>query len=128
MRVVFAATLLAAFPAYADISPVENQYTKDREQAIAQFSPELGKHCLKDFSDKKKRPVEPLGSAAYSDMISRQVYKTVFWNHSDRGVAFTLPVKAGEGTAQVSGDIACLYSVKDGNLKFELSQQLFGKF
>ncbi len=124
MRVLFAAALVAAFPAYADISETQNQYAKDRAKAISEFTPELGKHCLKDFSDKKKKAIEPLGTAAYSDLISRQVYKTVFWNHSDRGVAFTLPVKAGD----VAGDIACLYSVKDGGLQFELSQQLFGKF
>ncbi len=124
MRLVFAAALIAAFPAYADISENQNQYAKDREKAISQFTPELGKHCLKDLSDKKKQSIEPLGTASYNDLISRQIYKTVFWNHSDRGVAFTLPVKAGDAT----GDIACLYSVKDGGLTFELSQQLFGKF
>ncbi len=124
MRIIYLAALVATFPAYADISEIQSQYAKDREKAISGFTVELGKYCLKDFSDKKKKIIEPLGSAAYSDLISRQVYKTVFWNHSDRGVAFTLPVKTGD----TAGDIACLYSVKDGALTFELSQQLFGKF
>ncbi|MGE0754199.1 MAG: hypothetical protein AB7L92_03465 [Alphaproteobacteria bacterium] len=116
---------LSAAPAFADIPPMESEYTRDRSEALEQFNPELGETCLKDFSEKRHGEVKSAGEPAYNDLISRGVYKTVFWNHSDRGVAFTMPVKTMHGEDERAGDIACLYSVRGKRLYFELSQQLF---
>lgn len=122
---LFLSALFVATPVMAEVSSLETEYTKDRSHAIEQFSPALGESCLKDFSEKKKGEVKPAGVAAYNDLISRKVYKTVYWSHSDRGVAFTMPVQTAEGDKEAAGDIACLYSVRGKRLYFELSQQLF---
>ncbi len=130
MRKLFLALVAigAAFSARADISPQEIQYAQDREKAIRQFNAALRDRCLQDFSQKWKRSVKPLGQAAYSDAISRQVYTLVFWNHSDRGVAFTLPVEAKSTDGHFQGDIACFYAVDDKKLHFQLSQQVYRRF
>lgn len=111
--------LMAAVPALAD-----EGYETDREAAIAAFTPELGKNCLDDFAHKSRKDLVPLGALAFNEPLSREVYRMMYWSGSDRGVAFTMPVKTQEQGREVAGNVACFYAVDAGRLHFQLSQQV----
>ena len=112
--------VLAPLSAMAETTQ-EERYVHDREQAITRITPELGERCLHDFSQKgKHQQLAPLGSLAFNDSLSREVYEMMYWKRSERGVAFTMPVRADN---QV-GNLGCFYAVTDQGLEFELSQQI----
>jgi hypothetical protein len=119
---MYAYALVALFPLAAQAGMVEEErYVLDREQAIAAITSELRQRCLSDFSQKgSHRNLTPLGSLAFNDTLSRVVYDTIYWRHSDRGVAFTMPVRADNEV----GNVGCFYAVTDKGLEFQLSQQI----
>ena len=84
------------------------------------FKVELAKRCLKDFVAKDKEH-QPIGEPVYNDLVSRSVYREIYWKQGDRGVAFTVP---GKTDNEIAGDVGCFYSMTDRGLKFELSQWL----
>ena len=91
-----------------------------RALAVQGLTPELRAECLKDFAQKSQREITPLSELAYNETVTRAVYDTLFWTEAERGVAFTLPVKAGE----MAGNLACFYALSGQGLRFQLSQQL----
>jgi hypothetical protein len=115
--IFFACFAILAFvpvlPAYADI-------TQDRAFAEQHASAKLQQHCLEDFARRSGERLTPAGKLSFNEDATRMVYRALYWDGADRGVAFVLPVKAGEMVANV----ACLYAVTEQGLEFQLSQQI----
>lgn len=120
------ALCMCAMPFAAMAAPVDLHH--DRDMAVKSLTPELQQQCLNDFAKRRVPELSQLSTAGglyFNDRISKEVHRMVFWKHSDRGVAFTLPVKARHPqVGNVSAEVVCLYSVADDGLAFELSQPL----
>lgn len=122
----YALPLLLLLPTTLHAEP-DAQYQRDKSQAMAQLDGNLQKQCLEDVSRKvsAQTVVKPLAKPHFSDAISHVVYRQFYWNGSDRGVAFTMPVQAhDQARGPIATDIACFYAMTDSGLKFQLSQQV----
>lgn len=123
---IFLLVLLAcAEPALASGAAIDTQLIRDRAVAVKAINPELAGACLADFSERNQasQSATPLGALQFSDHITRIVHRVLYWNHSDRGVAFLMPIATDN---QPATNIACLYSVTDEGLEFQLSQRVGG--
>ena len=122
---VSAATVLLAGAAMAELPASDGQYASDREKAIAALTPEMRDRCLSDFKQKNvAAQAMPIGKLVYNDAVSQQVYHTFYWNGSDKGIAFTVPVRAAAAPDKIVGSLACFYSVTEHGLHFQLSQEI----
>lgn len=128
---VCTAALICAFPIVANAeitnSKFEEQYLRDKDFAIKEASPALGQQCLQDISKKISSGtlVNQTAKLAFNDNITREVYRNFYWNKSDRGVAFIMPIQVNDKIlGNITTEIACFYSLTDSGLEFQLSQQI----
>ncbi|MDX1974220.1 MAG: hypothetical protein SFT92_00935 [Rickettsiales bacterium] len=104
----------------------ETQYVRDKEYAIGHAKQALQKQCLAQAVSKAKNTIkiQPTGSLAFSDDISREVYQTFYWDNADRGVAFVLPVVVQNDKGQTNTNIACFYALTNQGLKLQMAKQV----
>ena len=122
--------LSLATPAMANVEPdaqIETLFQKDRELAQERAGGSEQQYCLKDFAkrvgDDSKLTVD--GRFAFNELISRDVYRMLYWKGGERGVAFTMPVKMSDPVrGEVSTNVVCFYALKQEQLVFQYAQQL----
>lgn len=124
-RIVFASLALLATPALAATDL--QKFEQDRQLAEHSITRAEEKTCLADFSTKIAHPdsLKAAGKFQFNNLLSRGVYEKLYWNGSDRGVAFTLPVKINDSImGETAGNLACFYALTDSGMRFQHSQQL----
>lgn len=129
IALTFAFTCAVPLPAHAEIDnrKTEEQYLRDKNFAIQQVNNNLKQQCLQDISKKIKSGavVNQTAELSFNDSITREVYREFYWNKSDRGVAFIMPVQANDKLrGNITSEIACFYAMTDSGLEFQLSQQI----
>ena len=119
--------VLLSFVPYSLRAETTDQFSVDKQIAMGKQSKKLGRTCLADFEGRLKgqSKLEPLGGMEFSDYLTQETYKTLYWKGSDRGVAFVMPVRVHDPKkGPISADIGCFYALTETGLAFQLSQQI----